>query len=41
MCVDYKSNLILHDAIALVSPNHICPYNYQLDNLADPKIEYK
>lgn len=30
MCVDYKANLILHEAVAEVPPTHNCPLNYDL-----------
>jgi small nuclear ribonucleoprotein (snRNP)-like protein len=40
MCVDYKFNLILHEAIAEIAPEHNCPLNYQLYNYTDSKLQY-
>ena len=30
MCVDYKANLILHEAVAEIDTAHNCPLNYEL-----------
>jgi len=40
MCVDYKANLILHEAVAEIDPSHNCPLNYQLENIYDQKLHY-
>lgn len=40
MCVDYKANLILHEAVAEVAPIHNSPLNYDLENIYDQKLKY-
>lgn len=40
MCIDYKGNLILHEAVAEIPPQQNCPLNYQLSNYADSKLAF-
>lgn len=40
MCIDYRANIILHEAIAEIPTAQNCPLNYQLNNYADYKLEY-
>lgn len=40
MCIDYKGNLILHEAIAEIPPEQNCPLNYQLCNYADSRLTF-
>lgn len=41
MCVDYKANIILHEAIAEIPNNHNCTLNYDIYNYTDSKLTYE
>jgi len=41
MCVDYKSNLILHDSIAEIPKEHNCDLNYYLGSYLDSKLQFE
>lgn len=41
MCVDYKSNLILHDSIAEIPKEQNCDLNYYLSNYLDEKLKFQ
>lgn len=39
--IDFRTNLIIHNAVAEIPADQNCPLNYELNTLYDIKLEYK